>query len=210
MLKNSSGKAMRLSVAVLACFFLITGCSGQTGKRAGEGAGFGAMAGAVGGVVSALVFGGNVGDAAAMGAVWGASTGAVSGAIAGSQEDKVISAREQVQRQEAQERLKTRIGEDAFAGLVALVQCKHTVAISYAEIARNSGDKQFALAGEWLEVLSYADGGEMDKARTMLSGIMTLDAAIEDEAEAIRSMRKALAGVVNIRKDHGLQQQCTQ
>ncbi len=35
------------------CLIALTGCSGQTGKRAGQGAAAGAAAGAVGGVVSA-------------------------------------------------------------------------------------------------------------------------------------------------------------
>ena len=201
--KQLKNKCIYLLVSAL-CIIALTGCSGQTGKRAGQGAAAGAAAGAVGGVVSALIFGGDVGDAAARGAVWGASTGAVSGAIAGSQEDKALNKQEE----EAIKKLKTKLGEDAYSGLAALAQCKYAVAISYAQIAQKLDNKEYALAGQWLETLVYADQGDTRQAREKFPVIIASDPKLQTESDVEQSMQKALQGVANIREQHNNSRTC--
>lgn len=194
-----------IDIALCLCVSLVIACGSQTGKRAAQGAAGGAIAGAAGGVVSALIFGGNVGDAAARGAAWGASTGAVSGAIAGSHEDR---AQQKRQQDVATNKLKKSLGEDAYAGLAALAQCKHPVAMGYAETAQKSGNKEYALAGLWLEVITHADEGAAAQARKLFPAIVKADPEVSSSTEAEQSMQKALEGLTNIRKQHKLPQSC--
>jgi hypothetical protein len=128
-------RAINLSILLLATVFIFINCSSQTAQRAGQGAAGGAVVGAVGGMVSALVFGGDVGDAAARGAVWGGATGATAGAMSGAVADSNQKKAQQAAKLEA---LKKRLGEDAFNGLAALVECKHEVAQGYGRTAAGS------------------------------------------------------------------------
>jgi hypothetical protein len=181
-------------------------CAGQTGQRATQGAVKGAAAGAAGSVVAALIFGGDVGDAAARGAAWGATTGAVSGAIAGSREDSAIKKREQDQ---AVQKLKQDIGEDAFAGLTALVKCKHPVALGYAETAQRHANNNYAAAGLWLEVLTNEDVGKREMNQDLLPKLINADPRVTSPAEVRAKVDTALAGLANIRRQHGLPVKCT-
>jgi hypothetical protein len=183
---------------------VIAACSSTQRKAAGEGAATGAVAGAVGGLVSGLVFGGDPVERAAQGAAIGASTGATAGAISGAKADAAKK-----QQLDAQlEKLKKEIGEDAFKGLTALAECKHDVAIGYARSAAGSEDRDQALAGLWLETLSYADRKEEDKAREFFPEIVANDAKIRSEAQAEETMRKALQKLMDIRGQYGLQRVC--
>ncbi len=188
--------------------FLLASCGTQAGKQSGQVAAVGGIAGTVGGMVSALVFGGNVADAAARGAVWGASTGAVSGAIAGSQADKRIAAEEQAKREKAAKKMKKELGEDSYQGLVALAQCKHAVARGYAEIAQDHSKEKYALAGYWLEAVTYADQGDMAVVESLYPGLIEVDPAISSVKEAEMELEKGLEGLVSIRKNHGLNGSC--
>lgn len=189
---------------VLVCVFLISACSSQTGQRAGQGAAVGAVSGAAGGVVSALIFGGDAGEAAARGAAWGGSMGAVGGAISGAQQDSAIKK----QQEDAAAKLKQKLGEDAFKGLVALTNCEHDVAASHANTAKNHDNPKYALAGQWLEVLTLADQREEDQARALFPALIEKDPEIDSEAKAEESMRKALQGLMKIRAEYKLPQTC--
>jgi hypothetical protein len=164
----------------------------------------GAVVGAAGGMVSALVFGGDVGEAAARGAVWGASTGAASGAMIGAKENQV----KKDQQAAAIEKLKSTLGEDAFNGLAALTNCKHEIALGYARTAANLDDKNHALAGLWIEVLTYADSRQEDQARALFSDLVAEDSRISSEAQAEESMRKALQKLMDIRGEFNLPRIC--
>jgi hypothetical protein len=183
----------------------LAACSSQTGRRATQGAVTGAAVGAAGSVVSALIFGGDVGDAAARGAAWGATTGAVSGAIVGSQEDKAAQKKKQEQ---ASQKLKADIGEDAFAGLTALVNCKHPVAIGYSQTAQKLDNSNYALAGLWLEVLTYADEGKEARVQELVPMVVKSDPSVESSAEASVKMEEALQGLANIRRQHSMPSKC--
>lgn len=164
----------------------------------------GAVVGAAGGMVTALVFGGNVGEAAARGAVWGGTTGAVAGGIHGAQQDQAKKA----QQDKAIEKLKTDFGEDAFNGLVALTECKHEVALGYARTAAGSENKDHALAGLWIEILTYADSRQEDKARALYPDLVTNDTMISSESQAEETMRKALQRLMDIRGEYNLSKTC--
>ena len=201
-------KHLRITITlllVLGCMSLISACSSQTGQRAGQGAATGAVAGAAGGVVSALIFGGDVGEAAARGAAWGGSMGAVGGAISGAQQDSAMKK----QQEDAVAKLKLKLGDDAFNGLVALTNCKHDVAASHANTAKNLDNPEYALAGQWLEVLTLADQRQEDKARALFPALIEKDPEIDSEAKAEESMRSGLQGLMKIREKYNLPKTCS-
>jgi len=193
-----------MSVVALLCVTAIIACSPQSKQMAGEGAASGAVAGAVGGMVSALVFGGDLADGAARGAAWGASTGAVAGAMAGAGVDE----RQQAQRDAKLERLKAEIGEDSFKGLEALADCKHDVALGYGRTAAQSDNKDHALAALWLEILTYADRREENRARALFPTLIRKDSKIRSDAHAEESMREALQTLMDIRAEYGMPRTC--
>ena len=201
----TTGGAARRMLTTMLCVAMILACGTQSRKMAGEGAVSGAAVGAVGGMVSALVFGGDVGDAAARGAVWGASTGAAAGAMAGA---RVDSAQKQAQQEAELQRLKAELGEDGFKGLEALVDCKHEVAIAYARTATRSNNKNYALAGLWIEVLAFGDQGKSSQAEALLPDLIAKDPDIGSEPQAEQTLQKSLQQLQEIRAEYNLPRTC--
>ena len=201
---NTNNTWIRAAWPLAMALLLVISCSTHTGQMAGKGAVGGAAAGAVGGLVSALVFGGDPAEAAARGAVYGGSVGAVGGAVAGSQMDQA----EKNQRDAQIEKLKKEIGSDAFSGLEALADCKHDVALGHARNAANSDNKDHALAGLWLEVLSYGDSRQESQARALFPDLIAKDGQIRSEAQAEETMRKALLALMDIREQYKLPRVC--
>lgn len=204
MKSNRIRKVIELRMIAILCLAALTACSTHSAKRAGEGAAMGAVVGAAGGMVSALVFGGNVGEAAARGAVWGGTTGAVAGGISGAQQEQA----RKVQQDKNIEKLKKELGEDAFNGLAALTECKHEVALGYARTAAKSDNKNYALAGKWIEILTYADSRQEDKARALFPDLINNDSEINSESQAEETMRKALQRLMDIRGEYNLPKTC--
>ena len=184
---------------------LLSACGEYAAKGAGTGATTGAVSGAVGGLVSALVFGGDAGEAMARGAVYGGAVGATAGAMGGAQVDNKV----EQQRQATAEALRTKIGDDAFNGLEALADCKHDVSLKQAELARQSDNPNFSLAGLWLEVLSYADQGNETRARELFPEVVAKDWNIKTEAEAEADMRETLNKLMDIREQYNLPRVCS-
>jgi len=185
--------------------FQLSACGEYAAKGAGTGATTGAVSGAVGGLVSALVFGGDAGEAMARGAVYGGAVGATAGAMGGAQVDKKL----EQQRDATAEALRTKIGDDAYEGLAALADCKHDVSLKQADLARQSDNPNFSLAGLWLEVLSYADQGNEARARELFPEIVTEDWNIESEAEAEADMRQTLTKLMDIREQYSMPRVCS-
>jgi len=182
-----------------------SGCGTTSRQMAGQGAGQGAAAGAVGGLLTAVIFGGDPVGAAARGAVWGASTGAVVGAMQGSRVDQQRAA-QQEQQQIAQ--LRAEIGNDAYAGLEALVDCKHDVALGYSRQATKARNRDHALAGLWLEALSYADRGDRQQANALLPRIAKAAPNISDSKQAATVLDETQGSLGDIRVHYGLAKQC--
>jgi hypothetical protein len=174
-------------------------------QRAGQGAATGAVVGAVGGMVTALVFGGNVGDAAARGAVYGGSTGAAAGAMSGAVAD---SNQKKAQHAADLEALKKRLGDDAYNGLAALVECKHEVAQGYGRTAAQSDNADFALAGLWLQVITFADSRQEDQARALFPDLVEKDSKLSSESQAETEMQTAQQKLMDIRQEYKLPREC--
>lgn len=194
-----------ITLAVMIALVIFPSCSQQTMQRTGQGAATGAVVGAVGGVVTALVFGGSVGDAAARGAVYGGSTGAAAGAMSGAMAD---SNQKKAQQAAELEALKKRLGDDAFKGLEALVQCKHEVAQGYGRTAARSDTPEYALAGLWLQVLAYADSRQEDQARSLFPELVAKDGKISSESQAEAEMQDAMKRLADIRQEYNLPKEC--
>ncbi len=193
-----------LKIVALLCITTMAACGTTAGQKAGEGAATGAIVGAIGGLVTGLVFGGNVADSAARGAVWGASTGAVAGAMSGAGKDQVKKGNQSIEL----EKLKGRIGDDAFNGMKALAHCKHEVALAYSRTAAKSKNKDHALAGQWLEVITHADKGEENKARTLFPQLIATDPKVSTKAQTEATMRDTMQKLMTIRKEHNLSTTC--
>ena len=193
------------AIAVILSLMTFPSCSQQSMQRTGQGAATGTVVGAVGGMVTALVFGGNVGEAAARGAVYGASTGAAAGAMSGAMAD---SSQKKAQQAAELEALRKKLGDDAFQGLEALVQCKHKVAQGYGRTAAKSDNPDFALAGLWLQVIAYADSRQEDQARSLFPDLVARDGKLSSESQAEIEMQKALQKLMDIRKEYNLPMVC--
>ncbi len=201
-----NGRIKTFSVWLLVCVAPVSwmSCSTRSVERGAQGATLGGVVGAAGGMVTALVFGGNVGEAAARGMVYGATTGGVSGAVVGAQEDR----KQKALNEKEIEKLKKDLGEDAFNGLTALAKCKHEVALGYARTAAASANKNHALAGLWVEVLTEADRKEENRSRALFPDIVARDAKISSEAQAEEKMRSALQRLMEIRAEYDLPETC--
>jgi hypothetical protein len=195
---------MKFSIIVLSLALLITACGEYAAKGAGEGATMGAASGAVGGLVSALIFGGDPAEAAARGAVYGGAVGATAGAISGSKADTKI----EQQRNARADKIRAKIGDDAFKGLSALLTCDHQDTLKDADKAKQSTNPNFAVAGYWLEVLSYADQGNSDKTKALIPGVVEKDWDISSETEARTNLLQLQEKLMTIREEYKLPKKC--
>jgi len=201
---TASTRALARLLAIASLVVAVAGCQTSAGKGAAEGAGTGAIAGAVGGAITALVFGGDPVEAAARSAVWGASAGAATGAIAGSQVDKKTD-----QQKEAEfAKLRDEIGEENFAGLEALADCRYEQSLRAADKGRQSKNPNCALAGLWLEILSYADKGQEAQARALFPTLVKQDWKFDTTAQAESKMREGTTALGNIREEYDRPRVC--
>ena len=192
--------------------FSMAGCASDSyaAKGAAQGAGTGTLAGAVGAAATALIFGGNVGEAAARGAVYGGTSGAVVGGMAGAQTDRRVEEQERVEMERRINEFREEIGADAFNGFVALAECKHEVALANAREAQSSRNRDFALAGLWIEALTEADRERPEAAQAILPRIVSQDSDVADEADAQRRLGDTLGQIGEIRTEYDLPATCEQ
>ena len=209
---SESVRAPFLACAVVATTVMlcVSGCASDSyaAKGASKGAGTGAVAGAVGAAATALIFGGNVGEAAARGAVYGGTSGAVVGGMSGAEADRQVAAQEQADYERRVQEFRDQIGTDAFNGFVALAECKHEIALANAREAQKSRNRDFALAGLWVEALTEADRGQAEAATAMLPAIVDQDGDIKEVAGAQARLDEALTGIGEIRKRYDLPVSC--
>jgi len=196
-----------VATSVMLC---VSGCASDSyaAKGASKGAGTGAVAGAVGAAATALIFGGNVGEAAARGAVYGGTSGAVVGGMSGAEADRQVAAQEQADYERRVQEFRDQIGTDALNGFVALAECKHEIALANAHEAQKSRNRDFALAGLWVEALTEADRGQAEAATAMLPAIVDQDGDIKEVAGAQARLDEALTGIGEIRKRYDLPVSC--
>jgi hypothetical protein len=195
---------MRFSILVLSLGLVLTGCGEHAAKGAGEGATTGAVSGAVGGLVSALVFGGDPAEAAARGAVYGGAAGATAGAMSGSKVDTQVEA----QRTARAEKIREKIGDDAFKGLSALVTCDYEDALDYAVKSKQASNPNFAVSGYWLEVLSYADRGNNDSTDELLPAVVEKDWDVDTESQARANLLQLQDKLMAIREEYSRPRKC--
>jgi len=104
--------------------------------------------------------------------------------------------------------LRKQLGEDAFNGLAALAECKHEVSLGYARTAAQSSNESYALAGLWLEAITYDDQGKRAQAEEVLANLVTKDPKIDSQAAAQASLETAMTKLQEIRKANNLPGTC--
>jgi hypothetical protein len=196
---------MNIKVIVIGLSLLLTACGEYALKGAGKGAVSGAASGAVGGLVSALIFGGDPAEAAARGAAYGSAAGATAGAISGGQADANIRDKKKAEA----EKIRARIGDNAFKGLTALASCDYGDALDFAYKSKQSENPNFAVSGYWLEVLTYADQSSGDKVDSLLPELVNKDWETATEKEARAHSRLLQDELVNLRKQYKLEASCS-
>lgn len=185
----------------------IVGCAGA-GEGAAKGAAGGALAGAASGLISSLVWGGDPGEHMARGAVAGATVGAVGGAIEGSSRASAEKERQAAQDQRELDQFRRDIGDDAYAGVVALVDCRHAVALANAEVAAESNNSNHALAGLWVQALTHADQGDDSGLHEVAPEIIRWDREIANTSQFDSELKKAHDDLMDIRSDYMLPRSC--
>lgn len=193
--------------AVLATVFLV-GCAGA-GEGAVKGAAGGALAGAASGLVSALVWGGDPGEYMARGATAGATVGAIGGAVEGSSRASAEKNYTAAQEQQEIEQFKREIGTEAFDGIVALAECKHEVAVAKGRLAAESKNGNYALAGLWVQALSFADQDNESGINDVMTEIVRWDREVADEAQFRKGLNKTSEELKDIRSEYNLPRQCS-
>jgi len=174
-----------------------------------KGAGAGALAGAASGLVSALVWGGDPGEHMARGATAGATIGAIGGAVEGSSRTKAEKDRAAAQEQRELEQFRRDIGNEAFDAVVALAECKQEVAIANARVAAKSKNGNHALAGLWIQALTFADQGDEASLSAVTPEIIRWDREINDQAQFDEGLKDAYQGLIDIRAEYALPQTCS-
>ena len=199
-------KKVTIAAALLASLAL--SCSSNQKAGAARGATSGAISGAAAGAVSALIFGGDVGEAAARGAVWAGTAGAVGGAMAGTEADRRQAQQQRAEAERELMELRQRIGEDAFNGLAALADCKHGVALAYADSSARSESSAYALAGIWLEALTYLDSGRTEEAEPLYARLAERDDRTTSAAQAKAHATEVVEVVRDFREKEGRPRRC--
>ena len=194
-------------LAVLLLALSTLGCAGA-GEGAVKGAAGGALAGAASGLVTALVWGGDAGEHMARGAAAGATVGAVGGAIQGSQQEKAKRNYDAEREQQEIEQFRRDIGDDAFDGIIALAECKQEVALANARVASNSTNSNHALAGLWVQALTYEDQGDSAGLAELTPEILQWDRGINSQEAFERELATAYRDLVQIRADYSLPLSC--
>ena len=192
---------------ILGAVFLSAGCAGA-GEGAIKGAGAGALAGAASGLVSALVWGGDAGDYMARGATAGATIGAIGGAVEGSNKAQAKKDNKTAQEQRELEQFRRDIGSDAFDAIVALAECKQEVAIANARVAATSTNSNHALAGLWVQALTFEDAGDEAGLLAITPEIIRWDREINDQSVFDRELKNTYRDLIDIRAEYALPLSC--
>jgi predicted small secreted protein len=207
-LKRTALKATSFSFLAISISFT-SGCANTA-----EGAGTGALAGAAGGLVSGLIWGGDPLESAARGAAVGAASGAAVGAV---QDAKQSSAEETPQEPSdtssnqlpSKQQLIAAIGEPAVDGIVALAKCDYSSALNKAKQSKAASEPHYQEAGVWLEALSYAETGDVDKLNASYAEIIKLDKQVSNVLEAQTELSDSLNKLKQIRLEHDLPESCS-
>lgn len=185
----------------------VAGCAGA-GEGAVKGAAGGALAGAAGGLVSALVWGGDPGERMARGAAVGATYGAVGGAIEGSHRARAEQENEARRKERELELIRRDIGNDAFDGVVALAECRHEVAMANGRVAAKSENSNHALAGLWVQALTFADQHDESGVAAIEPEIIRWDRSVDDTPQFERELEDTYQELLDIRSEYLLPLRC--
>ena len=209
-MQNSTTRLFRnnhYKIAVVVVF-LVAGCAGA-GEGAVKGAAGGALAGAASGLVTALVWGGDAGEHMARGATAGATIGAIGGAVEGSNRAQAEKNYKAAQEQQEIEQFRREIGNDAFDAIVALAECRQEVAIANARVATTSTNSNHALAGLWVQALTFEDQDDQAALSEITPEIIQWDRGINDSEQFNQELATAYRDLIDIRAEYSLPLSCS-
>ncbi|MDJ0848663.1 MAG: hypothetical protein QNK04_09820 [Myxococcota bacterium] len=198
--------ALLLLVAALAC------ASSQQADQAGEAMVKGALVGAMGGLLIGGMFGTSLGTSAAIGAGVGAAGGAAYGASQSPRSEPLgptVPGDPPEVLREQRRRLRAELGPSAYAGLEALAECRHDDALTWAQNAAYTDNADHALAGVWLEAVTYGDAGRIEEARAMLPRLVERDPRVESVDVAERLVDQRVVQLRDIRVSYGEPATCS-
>jgi len=91
-----------------------------------------------------------------------------------------------------------------FAGVVALVDCKHPVVLANAQDATDSTNSNHALAGLWVQALTLADQGDVLGLHEVTPEFIRWDRAIANTSQFNIELEKAHDDLADIRSEYML------
>ena len=121
----------------------------------------------------------------------------------------VVAAQEQADRDKEIAKFRDEMGADAFNGFIALAECKHDIAIANAREARKARNRDYSLAGLWIETLAEADRQNPDAASELFPEIVSRDKAVKTVDDAESRTGDALLRLGEIRVEYDLPKNCT-
>jgi len=144
----------------------------------------------------------------ARGATAGATVGAIGGAVQGSNRAKAEKDAQAAREQREIEKFRRDIGSDAFDGVVALAECRHEVAVANGRVAARSTNGNHALAGLWVQALTFEDQGNQAGLDAITPEIIQWDRGVSDAEQLNRELKSGYQGLVDIRAEYGLPLSC--
>ena len=145
----------------------------------------------------------------ARGATAGATIGAIGGAVEGSNRAQAEKNYKAAQEQQELEQFRREIGDDAFDAVVALAECRQEVAIANARVAATSTNSNHALAGLWVQALTFEDQGDQDALAALEPEIIQWDRGINDSEQFRRELATAYRDLIGIRDEYALPLSCS-
>lgn len=120
----------------------------------------------------------------------------------GSNRAKAEKDYETARQQQEPEMFRRDIGNDAFDGVVALAECKQEVAIANGRVAAQSTNSNHALAGLWVQALTFQDQRNETGLDGIRAEIIQWDRSIEDESAFDRELADVYQGLLDIRAEY--------
>jgi hypothetical protein len=87
--------------------------------------------------------------------------------------------------------------------------CKLPVSLAYAETAQNNRNRDYALAGYWLEMLAMVEQGRLEEAEAVLPELVQIDNNLNSTQSARVLLNEAIVELGDIREEYGLSRSCS-
>ena len=100
------------------------------------------------------------------------------------------------------------MGHYNYDGFVALANCQYDEALALAARGQQYKDRYHAVAGLWLEAITYADQARYDEAEKLYPTLEKNDPDLVDRSDTERTLKEGVREVRNSRVDFDRDPQC--